>query len=235
MCDLDEEYISNKFYQLLALDGTIYQTSCTDTPEQNEVAERKHRHIIETARSLLLSASVPSEFWGEVVLTIVSLINTISYSFNSGLSCFEKLYGYVFNYPSFRVFGCTCFVLRPYVEHSKLSSRSAICVFIGYSEGKKGYRCFDPITQKLYVSRHVVFLEHIPFFSISSTTHSLTRPDLIRIDSFSENSDNLSSHIPSTSGTPPYVQLICTHHSTGTDILLFGTPEVSFSSTALQV
>jgi hypothetical protein len=55
---------------LLALDGTIHQTSCTDTPEQNGVAERKHRHIVETARSLLLSAFVPSELWGEAVLTL---------------------------------------------------------------------------------------------------------------------------------------------------------------------
>lgn len=73
-CDLGGEYTSNKFCQLLALDGTIHQTSCTDTPEQNGVAERKHRHIVETARSLLLSAFVPSEFWGEAVLTAVSLI-----------------------------------------------------------------------------------------------------------------------------------------------------------------
>ena len=47
-------------------------------------------------------------------------------------------------------------------------------VFLGYGEGKKGYRCFDPITHKLYVSRYVVFLEHIPFFFIPSTTHNLT-------------------------------------------------------------
>jgi hypothetical protein len=71
-CDLGGEYTSNKFYQLFALDGTIHQTSCTDTHEQNYVAEKKHRHIVETARSLLLSASIPSEFWGEVVLTVVS-------------------------------------------------------------------------------------------------------------------------------------------------------------------
>ena len=51
-CDLGGEY-TNKFCQMLALDGTIHQTSCTDTPEQNGVAERKHRHIVETARSLL--------------------------------------------------------------------------------------------------------------------------------------------------------------------------------------
>jgi hypothetical protein len=165
---------------LFALDGTIHQTSCTDTPEQNDIAERKHRHIVETARSLLLSASVPSEFWGEVVLTTVSLINTISSSHSSGLSPFEKLYGNVPNYSSFRVFCCTCFVLRPHTERSKLSSRSAICVFLGYGEGKKGYRYFDPITHKLHVSRHVVFLEHIHFFSITSTTHNLTRPDIIR-------------------------------------------------------
>jgi len=148
-CDLGGEYTSNKFCQMLALDGTIHQTSCTDTSEQNGVAERKHRHIVETACSLLLSAFVPSEFWGEVVLTTVSLINTIPSSHNLGLSPFEKLYGYVLDYSSFRVFGCTCFVLRPHVERSKLSSRSAICVFLGYGEGKKGYRCFDPITQKL--------------------------------------------------------------------------------------
>jgi len=43
---LGEEYTSNKFYQLLALDGTIHQTSCIDTPEQNGVAERKQRHIV---------------------------------------------------------------------------------------------------------------------------------------------------------------------------------------------
>ena len=61
-CDLGGEYISNKFCDLLALDGTIHQTSCKDTPEQNGVAERKYRHIVETAHSLLLFASVPNVF-----------------------------------------------------------------------------------------------------------------------------------------------------------------------------
>jgi len=200
-CDLGGEYTSNKFWQLLTLDGTIHQTSCTDTPKQNGVAERKYRHIIEIACFLLLSAYVPSEFWGEVVLTAVSLINTISSSHSSGLSPFEKLYRHVPGYSSFRVYGCTCFVLRPHAERSKLSSRSAICVFVGYGECKKGYRCFDPITRKLYVSRHVVFLEHIPFFSIPSTTHNLTRLDIIRIDLFFEDSDNISSQVPSISDT----------------------------------
>ena len=89
-CDLGGEYTSNKFLELLALDGTMQQTSCTDTPEQNGFAERKHRYIVETARSLLLPASVPSEFWGEAVLTIVTLINSIPSSHISGIYHFEK-------------------------------------------------------------------------------------------------------------------------------------------------
>ena len=205
------------------LDGTIHQTSYSYTSEQNRVTKRKHRHIVKTARSLLLSAFVPSEFWGEAVLTAVSLINTIPSSHSSGLSPFEKLYWYVPNFSSFRVSGCTYFVLRPHIERSKLSSRSAICVFLGYDEGKKGYHCFDPITHKLYVSRHVVFFERILFFSIPSTTHSLTKSDLIRINPFSEDSGN---------DTSPHVRSICTHNSAGTGTLLSGTPEAPFLSTA---
>ena len=60
-CDLGEEYTSKNFLQLFALDGTIQQTSCTYSPEQNGVVERKHKHIIETARSLLLFVFVPRD------------------------------------------------------------------------------------------------------------------------------------------------------------------------------
>ena len=100
-----------------------------------------------------------------------------------------------------------CFVLHPHVEHNNLAFRSAMCVFLGYGEGKTGYRCFDPITHKLYVSHHVFFLEHI-HLSTSSTIHSLTKTDLIHIDPFFEESGNdIFSHVRS----------ICTHRSTGNE------------------
>ena len=106
-----------------------------DTLEQNGVVERKQRHIVETAFSLLLSASDPSEVWDEVVLTTVTLINSIHSSHILGFSSFKKLYGFAPDNSHFRVFGCTCFVLRPHVENSKLSSQYAICVFLSYGEG----------------------------------------------------------------------------------------------------
>ena len=119
----------------------------------------RSRHIVETAHHLLLSTSVPNEFWEGVVLTSVSLIDTISSFHSSGLSPFEKLYGHVFDYSSFRVFYCTYFVLRPHAERSKLFSCSTICVFLGYGENKKGYCYFGPITQKFYVSSSSLFMD----------------------------------------------------------------------------
>ena len=201
-CDLGGEYTSNDFTQLLASDGTIHQSSCTDTPQQNGVAERKHRHLVETARSLLLSSGVPSIFWGEALLTATYVINRIPTAHNSGLSPFEKLYGESPDYSSLRVFGCTCFVLRPHVERNKLSPRSALCVFLGYGIGQKGYRCFDPVSQKLYVSRHVTFLEHIPFFSIPARSHDVTQSDLQSIDPFATNAEDTVPDLPAHE-TPP--------------------------------
>jgi len=93
---------------------------------------------------------------------------------------------------------------------------------------KRGYRYFDTIIQKLYVSCHVVFLEHIPFFSIPSTTYGLTRFDIIRIDHFSKDFDSLSSQVPSTSDISPHVQPIHINHSAGTDTLLSNTHEAPF-------
>ena len=137
----------------------------------------------------MLSASVPSEFWGEAILIVVHAINRIPSSVTSGLSPFEKLYGATPDYTSRKVFGSTCFVLLPQVERNKYSPRSIICVFLGYGDGQKGYRCYDPSSKKLYVSRHVVFLEHIPFYSLSSDSHTPIMSELINIDPFCPNDD----------------------------------------------
>ncbi|TYK07542.1 Cysteine-rich RLK (receptor-like protein kinase) 8 [Cucumis melo var. makuwa] len=54
--------------------GIVHQNSCAYTPQQNGVAERKNRHILEVARSLMLSTSLPSYLWGDVILTTAHLI-----------------------------------------------------------------------------------------------------------------------------------------------------------------
>jgi len=169
---------------LLTSNGTIHHTSCTNTPQQKGFTKRKHHHLVEIARSFLLSIDVPSVLWGKVILKPTHFVNQISTSYNSSLAPFEKLYGHAPNYFTLRVFRCTCFVLKPHVERTKLSPKSALCVFLGYGLGQKGYHCFDLVSKKMYVSRHVVFLEHIPFFSIPTNSHYFTTFGVIKIDPY---------------------------------------------------
>ena len=96
---------------------------------------------------------------------------------------FERLYGTPASYSSLRVFGCACFVLLQPYEHSKLEPQSRLCCFLGYGIEHKGNRCWDPISQGLHISRHVVFWEHTTFnflskFKACSTLSFFANPSL---------------------------------------------------------
>ncbi|KAL5743970.1 hypothetical protein ACOSP7_026836 [Xanthoceras sorbifolium] len=73
--DHGKEFFNSTLSNYLLSESIIHQSSSVDTPQQNGIAERKNRHILEVARSLLFSASMPKRFWGDAVLTAVYLIN----------------------------------------------------------------------------------------------------------------------------------------------------------------
>ena len=67
--DNAREYFSTPFTSFMSQYGILHQSSCAHTPQQNEVAERKNRHLVTTARTLLLHSHVPFRLWGDAVLT----------------------------------------------------------------------------------------------------------------------------------------------------------------------
>ena len=69
------EYFNHSLSTYLQENGIIHQSSYVDTPQQNRVAEWKNRHILEVARALLFNSHVPSQFWGDSILTTTYLIN----------------------------------------------------------------------------------------------------------------------------------------------------------------
>ncbi|KAM2366232.1 hypothetical protein ACFX1X_004945 [Malus domestica] len=63
-----------------------------------------------------------------------------------------------------KVFGCIAYVYVYSHQRSKLDACALRCVFIGYANNKKGYKCYHPSTQKTYITMDVTFHEEVSYF-----------------------------------------------------------------------
>ena len=119
--------------------GIIHQTSCPYTPQQNGVAKRKNRHLIETGRTLLIKSHVPLRFWGNAVLLACYLINRMPSLSIQNQVPHSILFPQSHLYPiPPSVFGSTCFVHNLAPRKDKLAPRALKCVFLGYSRVQNG-------------------------------------------------------------------------------------------------
>lgn len=161
--DNGTEFVNNKMSNLFSSLGIIHQTTCAYTPQQNGIADRKHRHLLNVARSLLFQSGIPLSMWPECILTVAYLINRLPSSVLSGKSPFELVYGQKPKLSHLRCFGCLCFssILN---NSDKFSSKSEKCVLIGFSTTKKAYKVYNLESKLISYTRYVQFYETIfPF------------------------------------------------------------------------
>ena len=148
--------------------GILHQTSCVDTPSQNEVAERKNRHLLKTTRALLFQMNVPKHLRIDAVSIAYFFINRMSLSILNWGTPYHQLFPNNSSFPiDPKVFGCTCFVLDIRPQVSKVDPKSLKCIFVGYSSVQKGYRCYCPTLRRYFVSIDVTFFK-TALFSLSS-------------------------------------------------------------------
>jgi hypothetical protein len=133
--------------------------SCSYTSSQNGKAERIIRTINNVIRTLLIQASLSGRYWVEGLHIVVYLLNRLPMKTISAACPHVALFGSAPLYENLRVFGCVCYPNITATTPHKLAPWSTRCVFLDYSTDHKGYMCLDLSTNRLIVSRHVVFDE----------------------------------------------------------------------------
>ena len=147
--------------------GIFHQSSYAYTPQQNGVAECKNRHLVKTARTLLLHHKVPQRFWGNAILAACYLINRMSSSVlhdQIPLSILLPTHSTSLLPPSTCLWLCFfVHILSP--GQDKLFAKATKYVFLGYYRLQRGYRCYSPDTNRYFISADVTFFEDSSFFS----------------------------------------------------------------------
>ncbi|XP_019159908.1 PREDICTED: uncharacterized protein LOC109156510 [Ipomoea nil] len=136
------EFKMNEFF---STNGIIHQQSCVNTPQQNDVIERKHQHILNVARSLRFQANVPLKFWGHCIMHAVFIINRLPSHIIDMLRPFQRLYG-----------------KNPYISNLKTqngTSRKKMHVYRHSSRGKGFSALYDVDDDSVFISRDVTFYE----------------------------------------------------------------------------
>ena len=158
-CDNGGEYVSKRFDAFLKAHGIGRQTSTPFTPQQNGVAERCNRTIVEMIRCMLHHSKRSASYWAEALQSAVHIKNRSPHRAVEVKTPEELWTGHKPDVSHLRVFGCDAYVHIPKHKRGKLESKSVKCVFVGYQDGCKGWRLYEPRSNQLFVSRDVTFVE----------------------------------------------------------------------------
>ncbi|KMQ88628.1 retrovirus-related pol polyprotein from transposon tnt 1-94 [Lasius niger] len=159
--DNGTEFCNRKLDEYFEKKGILRRLTVPNTPQQNGVAERRNRTLVESARCMLTQANLPNSFWAEAINTANYIRNRcISKSLDAGTP-YEIWSGKKPNVKHLRIFGCKVFVTDTTPGKGKFQPRAKEGIFVGYSSESKAYRVWIPTERRIHISRDVRFLDEI--------------------------------------------------------------------------
>ncbi|GJS42540.1 ribonuclease H-like domain-containing protein [Tanacetum coccineum] len=142
--------------------GIKQEYSNARTPQQNGVAERMNRTLIEAARTMLADSLLPTTFWAKAVSTACYIFNRVRVTKPQNKTPYELLFGHKPIISYIRPFGCHVTILDTLSVLGKFDGKCDEGFLVGYSLNSKAFRVYNLVTKKVEVNLHVKFLEEKP-------------------------------------------------------------------------
>ncbi|GJR80454.1 ribonuclease H-like domain-containing protein [Tanacetum coccineum] len=172
----------NKLMRGNLVRGIKREFSVARTPQQNRVAERKNRTLIEAARTMLADLLLPTTFGAEAVNTACYVQNRALVTKPHNKTPYELLLGRPSSISFIRPFRCHVTILNTLDPLGKFDVKADEEFLVGYSINSKAFRVFNTKTRKVEENPHINFLENKPnvagsglewLFDIDSLTKSM--------------------------------------------------------------
>ncbi|GJX01854.1 hypothetical protein Tco_0185767 [Tanacetum coccineum] len=180
--DNGTEFKNNVMDEFCREKGIKREYSVARTPQQNGVAERKNRTLIEAARTMLADSKLPTTFWAEAVSTACYVQNRVLIVKPHNKTPYELFRGIKPAIGFMKPFGCHVTILNTLDKLGKFDGKSDEGFFVGYSLSSKAFRVYNIRTRKVQENLHVGFLENKPMiegngpkwlFDLDSLTQSM--------------------------------------------------------------
>nr|GFA15700.1 retrovirus-related Pol polyprotein from transposon TNT 1-94 [Tanacetum cinerariifolium] len=145
--------------------GIKKEYSVPRTPQQNKVAERRNRTLIEAARTMLADSKLPTTFWAEAVNTACYVQNRVLVVKPHFKTPYELFKGRSPALSFMRPFGCHVIILNTLDQLGKFNGKSDEGIFVGYSTISKAFRVYNTKTRKVERNLHINFLKNKPMIT----------------------------------------------------------------------
>ena len=161
--DKGGEYMSNDFQNFMDACGIVREHTVRNRPQQNGVAERANRLFAERIVALLEESGLSKKFWAECLAALVHVINRCPTSALIGMTPYEGWHQSKPGVGHLRVWGCVAYVHIQKDKRAKLGSHMEKCIFIGYPDGYKGWKFYNPETKKVIICERADFDERYTY------------------------------------------------------------------------
>ena len=132
--DIGGEFTSNEFKELWKDSRIKRELTTPYNPQQNGVAERKNRMIMEDARAMLHDQDIPMHLWVEATRTTVYVQNHTPHRVLKNKTLEEAFPTKKLEVRHLRIFGCLVYIHIPKEKRKKLDPSGKKGIFVGYSE-----------------------------------------------------------------------------------------------------